>query len=255
VVKIKEKQKCRFFYEKESEKYDEIRFSCKCRKMYNLLQQEIISNNLNNCKKIIDIGCGTGRFSVYLSKKGHDVISIDLSLEMLKILKQKSKKQNLNIKLVRADIEHLPFKKESFDGISSIFVLRHFKSIDKIISEFGYIIKKQGIITFDNMNTKFKFYDELLQKTGKNTKKFSDYFFDKSYIEKILKRNNFKTQKTTSILKMPMFITHFFTCKLKLKSILYFIKKIEKRFNFGLLIFIKAKKKIVFVWISKNYYH
>ena len=40
-----------------------------------------------NGKKILDVGCGTGRDCKYIEQKGYDVIGIDISKEMLKIEK------------------------------------------------------------------------------------------------------------------------------------------------------------------------
>ena len=44
-----------------------------------------------NNKKILDVGAGTGRISIQLAKHGGHVTSVDISSEMLNVLKNKAK--------------------------------------------------------------------------------------------------------------------------------------------------------------------
>ena len=53
--------------------------------------------NFDKTLKIIDIGCGTGRHSIELTKRGYQVIGIDLSSSLLERAKEKAKAQNLTI--------------------------------------------------------------------------------------------------------------------------------------------------------------
>ena len=72
-------------------------------------------------KKILDAGCGFGGFTKRLVENNADVISIDLSMEMIKECQKE-----LNTLLCVADIECPPFKEESFDAIVCIDVLQYF---------------------------------------------------------------------------------------------------------------------------------
>ncbi len=78
--------------------------------------------------KILEIGCGNGRDSIYLAQHGYAVIGIDITPEavsLAKINKKSSEKntaKNKNLKFIIADTEKLPFRNEYFDGVYSIGV-------------------------------------------------------------------------------------------------------------------------------------
>jgi len=63
-------------------------------------------------KKIIDIGCGTGRHSIELAKRGYNVTGIDLSECMLERAIEKAKEAKVKVEFIKADARELKFKKE-----------------------------------------------------------------------------------------------------------------------------------------------
>ncbi len=63
-------------------------------------------------KKILDIGCGTGRHSIELAKRGYNVTGIDLSECMLEMAKQKAKEAKVKVEFIKADARYLKFEKE-----------------------------------------------------------------------------------------------------------------------------------------------
>jgi len=66
----------------------------------------------NKDLKILDIGCGTGRHSIELAKRGYNITGIDLSDSMLKKAKEKAKKENVKVFFEKHDARNLPFKYE-----------------------------------------------------------------------------------------------------------------------------------------------
>lgn len=62
--------------------------------------------------KILDIGCGTGRHSIELAKRGYNVTGIDLSNSMLKKAKENAKKQNVRVVFEKHDARKLLFNSE-----------------------------------------------------------------------------------------------------------------------------------------------
>jgi SAM-dependent methyltransferase len=65
--------------------------------------------------RILDIGCGTGRHAIELTKRGYSVTGIDLSESQLSRAREKAAEQNLRIEFQRHDARNLPFKAE-FDA-------------------------------------------------------------------------------------------------------------------------------------------
>ncbi len=62
--------------------------------------------------RILDIGCGTGRHSIELTKRGYKVVGIDLSESLLKRAREKAVEQNLQIDFQQNDARSLPFSSE-----------------------------------------------------------------------------------------------------------------------------------------------
>ena len=68
--------------------------------------------NHNKSIKILDIGCGTGRHSIELAKRGYNVTGIDLSECMLERAIEKSKEAKVKVEFIKADARELEFEKE-----------------------------------------------------------------------------------------------------------------------------------------------
>jgi len=66
----------------------------------------------NKSLKILDIGCGTGRHSIEMTKRGYRVTGIDLSDSQLKKAGEKAAEQKLKIDFQKQDARQLPFKDE-----------------------------------------------------------------------------------------------------------------------------------------------
>jgi 2-polyprenyl-3-methyl-5-hydroxy-6-metoxy-1,4-benzoquinol methylase len=75
---------------------------------------EFIENEINHNKtfKILDIGCGTGRHAIELTKRGYSVVGVDLSDSMIEKAREKANAEDLAIEFVQADARNLPFEGE-----------------------------------------------------------------------------------------------------------------------------------------------
>lgn len=74
----------------------------------------------------LDIGCGYGTISLALSEFFKNVVSEDISIKKLNILKERMKAENKrNITLINADALSLPLPENSFDAITVIGVLEY----------------------------------------------------------------------------------------------------------------------------------
>lgn len=75
---------------------------------------DFIENEIefNKQSRILDIGCGTGRHSIELTKRGYKVTGVDLSDSQLERAKAKATEQNLRINFQKHDARNLPFSQE-----------------------------------------------------------------------------------------------------------------------------------------------
>ena len=87
-------------FENYGMKYDNENFTQGTIGECDFIEKEI---NYNKAARILDIGCGTGRHSIELSKRGYTVTGIDLSESMLKRAKNKASDQNLKIVFQKHD--------------------------------------------------------------------------------------------------------------------------------------------------------
>jgi 2-polyprenyl-3-methyl-5-hydroxy-6-metoxy-1,4-benzoquinol methylase len=96
-------------FENYADKYDKEVYVHGTLGECDFIEQEIAHDK---SLKIIDIGCGTGRHSIELSKRGYAVTGIDLSESQLKRAKEKAAKSGLKIDFQKHDARNLPFEGE-----------------------------------------------------------------------------------------------------------------------------------------------
>ena len=99
------------------------------------------------CKgRLLDAGCGSGKYSIPLQMRGFEVVGVDVSPDALKMAAKGSVCRELDIKFLAADICHLPFPDASFDVIWCYGVLQHLLSYERelAISEFSRLLRSGG---------------------------------------------------------------------------------------------------------------
>ena len=96
----------------------------------------------NNCKTILEAGCGTGRWISALEENGRKIFGLDYSFDMMRI--SNSDKTHLN--LVNADAVNIPFKDGFFDLIFCVNAIHHFPDKEKFISECFRMLSDKGML-------------------------------------------------------------------------------------------------------------
>lgn len=118
--------------------------------------------------KILDVGCGTGNFSIKLAEMGCKVIGIDKSEKMLEKAKIKVKDKGLDIEFHVMDVYDLNFCDESFDGVFSMAAFEFIYEPQKAYNEMYRVLKKDGQMLIGTINKKSswgEFYlSEIFQK-------------------------------------------------------------------------------------------
>ncbi|TYB84304.1 MAG: class I SAM-dependent methyltransferase [Kosmotoga sp.] len=92
----------------------------------------------------LDIGSGTGNYSIWLARKGLYVTAIDESKEMMAISKKKVEKDNLNIDMYLGKAESLPFTENSFDLVVSVTTIEFVDNPAQVLREAIRVLKPGG---------------------------------------------------------------------------------------------------------------
>lgn len=94
--------------------------------------------------KVLDVGCGPGKDSNYITSKGFDVVGIDLSEKMIGIAKKEFPGTDFRV----MDMRRMSFEPESFDGVFAAFSLIHLpkNEVSGMLNKLYEILKKDGII-------------------------------------------------------------------------------------------------------------
>lgn len=105
-------------------------------------------------KKVLDLGCGEGRYSLFLAQQGCCVQSVDASPVALKKLEHIGKEQSLNIKTVESDLESYSYNENQFDIVIAATILDHLSdSLRHKTAEGIFETIKTGGIVYANVFT------------------------------------------------------------------------------------------------------
>jgi SAM-dependent methyltransferase len=105
--------------------------------------------------RILDLCCGYGRHSLELSRRGYEVLGLDLSEIFLHMAREEAGAEGLKVDFVRADMRHIPFK-EKFDAVINIYTsFGYFEDEEEnqaVLNEVCRVLKKGGRFLFDSAN-------------------------------------------------------------------------------------------------------
>ena len=87
--------------------------------------------------KYLDIGCGTGNYTVSLQRKGVNIIGVDPSIEMLRTAKSRNPEQQW----LQGTAEKLAIETEGMDGVLASLTMHHWKNLDQAFSEINRVLK------------------------------------------------------------------------------------------------------------------
>lgn len=140
-------------------------------------QAPIVKNYLkgilmNRDTRAIDIGCGTGRYTWFLSQVAQSVICIDPNPSMLERVRQKYRNQKIvgaycnTPLLVQGEVERLPFKSGVFEIALLVEVLEHIEDDRSGLNEVRRILKSNGELILSTPCPPPAYPDKLHKREG-----------------------------------------------------------------------------------------
>jgi 2-polyprenyl-3-methyl-5-hydroxy-6-metoxy-1,4-benzoquinol methylase len=161
-IAMGKKQWYEILFEDYGKKYDSESFTQGTTGECDFIEKEL---NYDKSLKILDVGCGTGRHSIELSKRGYSVTGIDLSESQLDRAREKAMNNNLNISFLNHDARDLPFNNE-FDAAIMIceggFPLMETDEMNfEILKSVTKSLKYHGKFIFTTLNGLFPLYHSV----------------------------------------------------------------------------------------------
>ncbi len=167
------------FFENCAEAYDKENFTQGTIGEVDFIEKEI---NFDKSKKILDNGCGTGRHSIDLAKRGYKVTGIDLSESQLKRAKEKAGKEKVNVNFIRADARNLNFIKKFDLGMmicEGAFPLMETDEMNyKILENAKKALKPDGKLILTTLNALFPLFHSVKEFLNTHGMKSQGHSFD-----------------------------------------------------------------------------
>lgn len=148
-----------------AQEYDAKRFS-RGGRLIDRREKEAVLDALGPVedRNVLEIACGTGRFTVMLAERGADIIGLDISEAMLAQGREKARQAGVedHVEFMRGDAARLPFPDDHFDAV---LAMRFFHLADtpaKFMAEMARVSKEQVVFdTFNDFSTRV-LYNSLL---------------------------------------------------------------------------------------------
>lgn len=114
-------------------------------------------------KKILDIACGSGGYSVELAKTGYRMTAVDIEDEMVGRVKEKAREEGLDVNALKCDMREIQDKiRDKFDVVfcigNSIVHLNGFNEIVDALKQMRSILEKDGSLVLQIVN-----YDRIIK--------------------------------------------------------------------------------------------
>lgn len=117
------------------------------------LKETLSSIHFDNC---LEIGCGTGKNTIWLETKANHITAVDLTSEMIE--KAKLKVQTQHVKFEVADINQTwDFAKETYDLATFSLVLEHIEHLKPVFEKLAKVIQPNGYVYIGELHP-FKQY-------------------------------------------------------------------------------------------------
>lgn len=154
-----EKQTVKQVYNVIADEYD-LRFSAETPndKRFNEMEMTFILGKLKPGDEVLDMGCGTGRFTVPMAEKVRKVTGLDLCPAMIEKAREKTMQRGLDVEFREGDMTSLPFADNSFDVVTSMVALMHIplNQRQNAFSEAARVLKPGGKMIINVKNTAFE---------------------------------------------------------------------------------------------------
>ena len=112
----------------------------------------------------LDAACGTGRFSARLAARGHRVIGVDGSPEMLDVARAKMPGVDFRV----GQLDDLPLPDASVDLVLCALALSHVPDLGPVLAELARVVRPGGHVVIDDVSHELVFRGSVVKALGPN---------------------------------------------------------------------------------------
>ncbi len=129
------------------------RFETGPRKGINLREQRAVARifkSLPDCRTLIDVPSGAGRFAKVLSE-GRELIEADVAFEILEFAQERAARAKLDVRFLQSNAAKIPLANDAVDGVFCNRLLHHILAPEEramFLREFHRITRKYLVISF-----------------------------------------------------------------------------------------------------------
>jgi ubiquinone/menaquinone biosynthesis C-methylase UbiE len=115
---------------------------------------------------VLEVGCGTGIYTVHWIKSSGRMCGLDISRGMLVRLREKINKiDSEDLFIVEGDSERLPFRNRRFDAVMSVNTVEHLDNVPAALREMRRVCRDGGkiVVSVPNGNFSAKYRAKLMR--------------------------------------------------------------------------------------------
>ena len=156
---------------------DNVPYEEWCEYLTNLFKENGIENGL-----ILDLGCGTGKLTRLMEKKGYDMIGVDNSFEMLDIAREQESDGILYLMQDMREFELYGTVRAIYSACDSVNYILEEEELLEVFKLVNNYLDPSGVFVFD-INSSFKYHELLGENTFAETREEGSFIWENYFDE------------------------------------------------------------------------
>ena len=156
---------------------DNVPYEQWCEYLWTLLKENGIENGL-----VLDLGCGTGKLTRLMEKKGYDMIGVDNSFEMLDIAREQESENILYLMQDMREFELYGTVRAIYSACDSLNYILEEEELLEVFKLVNNYLDPGGLFIFD-INSSFKYYELLAENTFAETREEGSFIWENYFDE------------------------------------------------------------------------
>lgn len=102
--------------------------------------------------RLLEVGCGTGPLLVSASERGYQCVGVDIAFRWLIVARKRLEAAGIDVPLICACAEALPFPADSYDRVVLDSVIEHVHDQDRVLSQCSRALVPDGAVYLTTPN-------------------------------------------------------------------------------------------------------